>query len=93
MPEIQALHFGIRFSHGLLAWRYEMAAKRTLKYKRNKRPPLIEAVNNLIRKTLDALERGAIKASVSDLVRIVHLKQKLYPAAPVPGTVTWIDGW
>jgi len=68
-----------------------MAAKRTLKYKRNKRPSLIEAVDKLIRKSLDALDRGPIKASVSDLVRIVHLKQKFYPAAPVPGTVTWTD--
>jgi hypothetical protein len=73
--------------------RPKMAAKRTLKYKRNKRPPLIEAVDKLIKKTIDALETGRIKATVSDLIRIVHLRQKLYPAAPVPGTVTWIDGW
>ena len=68
-----------------------MAPKRTLKHKRNKRPPLIEAVDRLLRKRLAAMETGRINASVSDLVRIVRLKQKLYPAAPVPGTVTWMD--
>jgi hypothetical protein len=70
-----------------------MAAKRTLKYKRNKRPPLIEVINKLIGKTIQALESGTIKVSVSDLTRIVHLRQKLYPDAPVPSKVVWIDGW
>jgi hypothetical protein len=69
-----------------------MAIKRTLRYKRNKRPPQIEAVDKLIRRALDALESGKMKVSVSDLFRIVRLRQKLCPATPAPGTVTWIDG-
>jgi len=70
-----------------------MAIKRTLKYKRNKRPPLIEMVDKLIRKSVDALESGRMKVSVSDLIRIVHLRRKLFPETLVPNPPVWIDGW
>lgn len=70
-----------------------MAAKNTLKYKRNKLPPLVELVDTLIQRSLDALERGEIKATVADLIRVVRFRQKFYPVAPKPQLVAWIDGW
>jgi hypothetical protein len=70
-----------------------MAARNTLKYKRNKSPSLIELVDKLIKRSVDALENGEIKATVSDLIRIVHLRRKLFPVPPAPVPVTWIDGW
>lgn len=70
-----------------------MAAKNTLKYKRSKLPPLVELVDKLIQRSLDALQRGEIEATVADLIRVVRFRQKCFPIAPKPQLVTWIDGW
>jgi hypothetical protein len=69
----------------------KMAIKRTLKYKRNKRPSQIELVDKLIGKSLDALKSGRMKVSVSDWIRLIHLRRKLSPELPSPGSVTWVD--
>ena len=68
-----------------------MAYKRTLKLKQKKSPPLPELVDKLIRKSVDALKTGKIKVSVSDLIRMRHLRQKLFPEALVPKPPTWVD--
>jgi len=69
-----------------------MAYKKILEHKRKKSPPLPELVNQLIGKSVDALRTGQIKATVSDLIRMVHLRQKLYPVTPVSATATWVAG-
>jgi len=69
-----------------------MAYKRTLEHKRKKSPPLPELIDTLIERSMAALRTGQIKATVSDLIRMVHLRQKLYPVTPVSGTATWVDG-
>ena len=68
-----------------------MAAKNTLKYKRNKSPSLIEVVQKLIDKGLDALASGKTRVTVSDLIRAFRLRQKLFPAAYLPSPPQWVD--
>ncbi len=68
-----------------------MAYKRTLKYKQKKSPPLLELVDTLINRGLDALRTGKIKASISDLIRMYRLQQKLLPAKPAPRPPKWVD--
>ena len=71
----------------------EMANKTTLKYKQKEPQPLPELVDDLVKRSVDALDTGKIKASVSDLVRVIHLRRKLFPATLVPKPPTWVDGW
>jgi hypothetical protein len=68
-----------------------MGINRTLKYKRNKRPSQIELVDKLIGKSLDAIKSGRMKVTVADWIRLIHLRRKLYPETPSPGSVTWVD--
>jgi hypothetical protein len=64
-----------------------------LKLKRKKSPPLPELVDKLIKKSADGLKAGEIKGSVSDLVRVVHLRRKLFPVTPVQLPPAWVDSW
>ena len=59
--------------------------------KRNKRPSQIELVDKLIGKSLDAIKSGRMKVTVSDWIRLIHLRRKLYPETASPGSVTWVD--
>jgi hypothetical protein len=68
-----------------------MAHKRTLKHKQRKSPPLLEVVDRLINRGLEALRTGKIKASISDLIRMYRLQQKLLPAKPAPRPPKWVD--
>ena len=68
-----------------------MAAKNTLKYKRNRSPSLIQVVDKLINRGLDAIVTGKTKVTVSDLIRTYRLWQKLSPAAPAPSPPKWVD--
>jgi hypothetical protein len=70
-----------------------MAYKRTLKLQRRKSPPLPELVEKLIGKSVTELRTGGIKPTVLDLIRMVQLRRKLFPATPVQGNVEWIDRW
>jgi hypothetical protein len=70
-----------------------MAYKRTLKRQRRKSPPLPELVDKLIGRSVTALRTAGIKLTVLDLIRMVHLRRKLFPVTPVPGNVEWIDSW
>lgn len=65
-----------------------MARKQTI----NRNLSLEEVVEVLITKCLDALEKKKLKVTVSDLIRIRDLREKLAPTEPLP-EVTWIDGW
>jgi hypothetical protein len=70
-----------------------MAHKTNLKQKRQKAPPLPELVEQLIDRSVEGLKTGETKPSVSDLIRMVHLQQKLFPQVPEPGSVIWVDSW
>jgi hypothetical protein len=70
-----------------------MAHNTTLKFKRRKSRPLPELVDKLIIKSVSGLKSGKIKASVSDLIRSVHLRRKLFPVTLVKRPTTWVEGW
>ena len=69
-----------------------MAAKNTLKYKRNRQPPLLELVNNLIDKCLNAIESPVFKATISDWVRLIRLRLEIEPLPTQPRTVRLVYG-
>jgi hypothetical protein len=68
-----------------------MAAKNTLKYKRNETRPLPDLVNDLIDKCLGAILRVDFKASIADLVTLIRLRLKLMPPDETPPRVVWLD--
>ena len=68
-----------------------MAAKNTLKYKRNKLPPLLDIVNDLLEVCLRAIRSPSFKSTVSDLIQLIRLRRKLEPPEPCPTTARWID--
>jgi hypothetical protein len=68
-----------------------MAAKNTLKYKRNETRPLPDLVNELIDKCLGAILSHDFKASIADLVTLTRLRLKLAPPDITPPRVVWID--
>jgi|ERR1700679_1077028 hypothetical protein len=68
-----------------------MAAKNTLKYKRNKLPPLLEIVDDLLDMCLCAIRSPSFKGTISDLIRLIRLRRDLEPPKPTPTTAHWID--
>ncbi len=68
-----------------------MAAKNTLKYKRNEIRPLPELVNELIDKCLGAILSHKFKASIADLVTLIRLRLKLMPPDETPPRVIWVE--
>jgi hypothetical protein len=68
-----------------------MAAKRTLKYKYNRLPPLLDLVNDLIDRCLRHIESPEFKATVSGLVQLIRLRLKIDPPEPAPRKVVWVD--
>ena len=68
-----------------------MAAKNTLKYKRNETRPLPDLVNELIDKCLGAILSHDFKASIADLVTLIRLRLKLMPPDETPPKVVWLD--
>ena len=68
-----------------------MAAKNTLKYKRNKLPPLLDIVNDLVEVCLRAIRSPSFKCTVSDLIQLIRLRRKLEPPEPCPTAARWID--
>jgi hypothetical protein len=71
--------------------RQTMAAKNTLKYKRNETRPLPDLVNELIDKCLGAILSLDFKASIADLVTLIRLRLKLMPPEQTPPRVVWLD--
>ena len=69
-----------------------MAAKNTLKYKRNRLPPLLDLVNDLIDRCLRAIESPKFKATVSGLIQLIRLRLKIDPPEPVQRKVTLVYG-
>jgi hypothetical protein len=68
-----------------------MAAKNTLKYKRNKLPPLLDLVNDLLEVCRRAIRSPGFKGTLSDLIRLIRLRRDLEPPQPSPTTARWID--
>ena len=68
-----------------------MAAKNTLKYKRNKLPPLLEIVDDLLDMCLCAIRSPGFTGTISDLVRLIRLRRDLEPSIPTPATAHWIE--
>ena len=68
-----------------------MAAKNTLKYKRNETRPLANLVNELIDKCLGAILSHEFKASIADLVTLLRLRLKLMPPDETPPRIVWAE--
>ena len=71
--------------------RQTMAAKNTLKYKRNKLPPLLDIVNDLLEVCLRTIRSPDFKGTLSDLIRLIRLRLKLEPPQTPKTTAIWID--
>ena len=70
-----------------------MAAKNTLKYKRNRFRPLLDLLNDLIDRSLRAIESPKFKATVSGLIQLIRLRLKIDPPEPGPRKVTLVYGY
>ena len=68
-----------------------MAAKNTLKYKRNRLPPLLDLVNDLIERCLQAIESPDFKATIGDLIKLIQLRLKIEPLQPAITTARWVE--
>jgi hypothetical protein len=68
-----------------------MAAKNTLKYKRNRLPPLLEIANDLIDKCLQTIQSPSFKATIHDLIRLIRLRLTLKPLHPPIITIRWVE--
>ena len=68
-----------------------MAAKNTLKYKRNETRPLPDLINELIDKCLGAILSLDFKASIADLVTLIRLRLKLMPPDETPPRIVWAE--
>ena len=68
-----------------------MAAKNTLKYKRNRLPPLLELINEAIDYCRSTIRSPAFKGTVYDLIQLIRLRFKLAPPEPGPTTAIWVD--
>ncbi len=68
-----------------------MAAKNTLKYKRNEFRPLLDLVNDLLDRCLNAIQSPAFKASIADLVTLIRLRLKIQPPEPATPKVIFIE--
>jgi hypothetical protein len=67
-----------------------MAAKNTLKYQRNRLPPILVIVDELIHTCLRAIASPNFKPAVSDFIRLIRLRLKWAPLQPQT-TARWID--
>jgi hypothetical protein len=68
-----------------------MAAKNTLKYRRNEFRPLLDLVNDLIDRCLNAIQSPRFKSSIADLVALIRLRLKIQPPEPVVPKVIFIE--
>ena len=68
-----------------------MAAKNTLKYKRNRLPPLLKIVNEAIDTCLRTLESPSFKGTIGDLIKLIRLRLTFEPLQPPTTTVRWLD--
>jgi hypothetical protein len=68
-----------------------MAAKNTLKYKRNQLPPLLELINEAIDYCRSTIRNPAFKGTISDLIQLIRLRFKLAPPEPGLTTARWAD--
>ena len=68
-----------------------MAAKNTLKYKRNPARPLLDLVNDLIDTCLQTIQSPTFNATIADLVKLIRLRLKIEPLKPQPTTARWIE--
>jgi hypothetical protein len=68
-----------------------MAAKNTLKYKRNRLPPLLDLVDRAVDVCLRVIERPDFKFTMSDLIRLVRRSLQLKPPKRGARSVEWFD--
>ena len=54
-----------------------MAAKNTLKYQRNRLPPVLVIVDELIHTCLRAIASPNFKPVISDLIRLIRLRLEM----------------
>ncbi len=77
--------------HEVIISRTVVTAKNTLKYKRNRLPPLLDLVDRAIDVCLRVIERPDFKFTMSDLIRLVRLSLKLKPPNRGARSVQWFD--
>src|ERR1700733_6662940 len=68
-----------------------MAAKNTLKYKRNRLPPLLELINEAIDYCRSTIRSPAFKGTISALIRLIRWRLKLAPPEPGLTTARWAE--
>ncbi|MGA2713802.1 MAG: hypothetical protein ABSG41_11915 [Bryobacteraceae bacterium] len=68
-----------------------MAAKNTLKYKRNRLPSLPAVINEAIDYCLRAIRSPDFKGTISNLIQLIRLRFKLAPPEKAPSTARWLD--
>ena len=68
-----------------------MAAKNTLKYKRNQLPALLELIGEAIDYCRSAIRSPAFKGTLSDLIQLIRLRFKLAPPGPAVTNAIWVE--
>ncbi len=68
-----------------------MAAKNTLKYKRNPVRPLLDLVNDLIDICVQTIQSPNFNPAIADLIKLISLRMKLKPFESPPSTARWLD--
>ncbi|HTA42199.1 MAG TPA: hypothetical protein VK789_07120 [Bryobacteraceae bacterium] len=68
-----------------------MAAKRTLKYKRNRLPPILDIIDDAIEYCLRVIKNPGYKGTMSDLIRLLRFRRELHPIKQVLVPPIWID--
>ena len=54
-------------------------------------PPLLDLVNDLIDRCLQAIESPDFTATIGDLVKLIRLRLTVKPLQPAPTTARWVD--
>src|SRR6185312_3359122 len=54
---------------------------------------LEDQIETLISDYVEAIEKGKVRVTVADLIRLRKLRDELSPKKTIVPEVTWIDGW
>jgi acetylglutamate kinase len=66
---------------------------RTNRAKKARSSSLEGQIETLILNCVEAIEKGEVRVTIADLIRLRKLRDELSPRKTVVPEVTWIDGW